>query len=98
MLIFSSNRVDHFNEVSLKVSRLKQLGIYLLLLSIAGVPPLTGFMPKLMMLDARVYLGTFFVVSVLTVLSVVIMGFYLRLTLPGLCQISLLKLKKEKLS
>lgn len=77
----SGGMVEDIYELSglIKSSPLLTLCITLLVLSIAGLPPLAGFWPKLAILQAAIAGGYLWLAIILVLSSVIAAGYYLRI-------------------
>ncbi len=73
--------VEDINELSglIKTNPVLALSLSLLIISIAGLPPLVGFLPKLAILEAAWAGGYLWLAIVLVLSSVIAAGYYLRL-------------------
>lgn len=77
----SGGMVENVNELSglIKTNPVLTMCLTLLILSIAGLPPLAGFWPKLAILEAAVAGGYMWLAIILVLSSVIAAGYYLRL-------------------
>jgi len=77
----SGGMVEDVNELSglSKTNPVLTLCLTLLIFSIAGLPPLAGFWPKLAILQAAMEGGYLWLAVVLVISSVIAAGYYLRL-------------------
>ena len=73
--------VEDVNELSglIKTNPVLALALSLLIISIAGLPPLVGFLPKLAILEAAWAGGYLWLAIILVLSSVIAAGYYLRL-------------------
>jgi len=73
--------VEDLNELSglIQTSPVRALFITLLVLSIAGLPPLAGFWPKLAILEAAMAGNYLWLAIILVLSSVIAAGYYLRI-------------------
>jgi len=73
--------IEHINDISIKGSWWERFTLCLTLLSLAGVPPLTGFFPKWLALEQSLEHELRGLIGILLVRRVILLRFYLRITL-----------------
>ena len=86
VLILYFTQVYHFNHLIRQISHKPILKIRLLvrLLSLGGLPPFTGFVPKWLVIQQLTLSNNFFILSVLLGSSLFTLFYYLRITLSSL--------------
>nr|YP_011004715.1 NADH dehydrogenase subunit 2 [Podonevadne trigona]WPT28355.1 NADH dehydrogenase subunit 2 [Podonevadne trigona] len=79
-MILKKFQVLHLNQtVNLGLSSSNQLIVFLTLLSLGGLPPFLGFLPKWMVLQGLMEAHLFFASAVLVFMSLLTLFYYLRL-------------------
>lgn len=86
VLIFYSTQVYHFNHLIRQVNHKPVLKMRLLtrLLSLGGLPPFTGFVPKWIVIQQLALSDNFFTLLILLGSSLFTLFYYLRITLSSL--------------
>nr|YP_007317390.1 NADH dehydrogenase subunit 2 [Corallianassa coutierei]AGA56167.1 NADH dehydrogenase subunit 2 [Corallianassa coutierei] len=97
LVIFYSQQVFHITQLSGSGWSAYTLVSYMSLLSLGGLPPFTGFVPKWLMIQGMVESGMILPLLALLVGTLISLYYYLRLTLLGL-SMSSVKMKFIKVS
>nr|YP_009522708.1 NADH dehydrogenase subunit 2 [Caridina indistincta A]AXQ36847.1 NADH dehydrogenase subunit 2 [Caridina indistincta A] len=86
MLILHSYQIFHFNQLSSfnMYSKSLTLALFLALLSLGGLPPLTGFFPKWLIIQQFVLSESIVWLSVLLVSALLTLFFYLRIAISSM--------------
>ncbi len=80
IIIFHIFNVSHINQLSLlSFKPSSQILLFFALLSLGGLPPFLGFLPKWIILQLTVSYSLFLVGGVIICMSLVVLFFYLRL-------------------
>ena len=80
VLIFLENNISHVNQLPfLNISSRSQVILFFSLLSLGGLPPFLGFLPKWMILQLLCDYSFFVLRLVIVVISLITLFFYLRL-------------------
>nr|UJT63713.1 NADH dehydrogenase subunit 2 [Ptosoproctus baishishanicus] len=82
VLLFSTHHVFHINQnfLTLTNNRITKSCIFLLLLSLGGLPPFMGFFPKWLIIQTLVDMNYQFVATIMVIATLVTLFYYLRLT------------------
>ena len=86
IMLFHYTQTFHFNHIInySPSSPLVKIAIFISLLSLGGLPPFTGFIPKWIVIQQLVWSGNFSVLTVLLGSSLFTLFYYLRITLRAL--------------
>nr|YP_009498526.1 NADH dehydrogenase subunit 2 [Caridina multidentata]AWK60839.1 NADH dehydrogenase subunit 2 [Caridina multidentata] len=86
MLIMHSHQIFHFNQLSsLNIySKGLKLTLFLSLLSMGGMPPLTGFFPKWLIIQEFVFSSSFIWLSFLLGSALLTLFYYLRISISSM--------------
>nr|YP_010625184.1 NADH dehydrogenase subunit 2 [Atyopsis moluccensis]WBG72624.1 NADH dehydrogenase subunit 2 [Atyopsis moluccensis] len=86
ILIMHANQIFHFNQLSSfnMYSKGIKLGLFLSLLSMGGMPPLTGFFPKWLIIQEFIYSKSFIWLSVLLFSALLTLFYYLRIAVSSM--------------
>nr|YP_009254373.1 NADH dehydrogenase subunit 2 [Caridina cf. nilotica HMG-2016]ANC75346.1 NADH dehydrogenase subunit 2 [Caridina cf. nilotica HMG-2016] len=86
MLILHSHQIFHFNQLSSfnMYSKSVTLVLFLSLLSMGGLPPLTGFFPKWLVIQQFITSDSFIWLSVLLMSALLTLFFYLRIAISSM--------------
>nr|AYQ22944.1 NADH dehydrogenase subunit 2 [Pleurocryptella fimbriata] len=76
--------VYHLNQMMMKKSGYNQVHLFLLLMSLGGMPPLFGFLPKWMVVNCLSSVSDLAIMTLFLSMSVVTLFFYTRLGLSSL--------------
>lgn len=82
IFIFNNFKLYHINQLfSLFFkSKILKFSIILNLLSLGGLPPFLGFLPKWLVIQSTIINNQLFLITVLTVITLITLYFYLRLS------------------
>nr|UPX88603.1 NADH dehydrogenase subunit 2 [Pholidoptera griseoaptera] len=82
ILIFSTHHIYHINQNFLMMphDRVTKSCMFLLLLSLGGLPPFLGFFPKWLIIQTMTDMNYQFIVVTMVVMTLITLFFYLRLT------------------
>nr|QOL00530.1 NADH dehydrogenase subunit 2 [Atlanticus sinensis] len=82
VLIFNSHHIYHINQnfLTLTNDRITKSCVFPLLLSLGGLPPFLGFLPKWLIIQTLTEMNYQFVVIIMVVMTLVTLFYYLRLT------------------
>lgn len=81
IFIFNTFKIFHFNQIfSLSTpSKYFKISIIINLLSLGGLPPFTGFIPKWIVIQTLTNYNQIFITTVLIITTLITLFFYLRL-------------------
>nr|UZC53689.1 NADH dehydrogenase subunit 2 [Ultragryllacris pulchra rubricapitis] len=82
IFMFSTFQIFHINQnfISLTFNPSLKLLLYLTLLSLGGLPPFFGFLPKWMVIQNLISLNALFTVIVMVTMTLITLFYYLRLS------------------
>nr|QPK42040.1 NADH dehydrogenase subunit 2 [Criotettix japonicus] len=94
VLLFKYNNVFMLNEVFMMKNpdKLNKLNLMLSMLSLGGLPPLLGFLPKWMLIQELMLKSSYMITTILIISSVITLYFYLKLFFSA----SLISFKENK--
>nr|YP_009926446.1 NADH dehydrogenase subunit 2 [Saron marmoratus]QNH68789.1 NADH dehydrogenase subunit 2 [Saron marmoratus] len=80
IMIFYTNQIFHFNQISLiHPSMLTKMSFFMSLLSLGGLPPFLGFLPKMLIIKELSSLSQIIWLIFLLVSTLLVLFFYLRI-------------------
>nr|YP_010454743.1 NADH dehydrogenase subunit 2 [Notacanthurus lamellosus]QZZ23919.1 NADH dehydrogenase subunit 2 [Notacanthurus lamellosus] len=81
VLLFNLFNLSHINQVfALPISNpIFKMALFCNLLSLGGLPPFLGFLPKWIIIQAMVGSGYYFVITVMVILTLIALYFYIRI-------------------
>nr|CCI69303.1 NADH dehydrogenase subunit 2 [Metacrangonyx samanensis] len=79
LILFNQYTVNNLNHIFLKLNSLISLGMGLSLLSMGGMPPFTGFIPKFIVMKEFMSYCNFFIFFVLLFSVIISLFFYARI-------------------
>nr|YP_009754261.1 NADH dehydrogenase subunit 2 [Anterastes babadaghi]QGL09056.1 NADH dehydrogenase subunit 2 [Anterastes babadaghi] len=82
VLLFNAHRVFHLNQNFLTMTNdsITKSCMFLLLLSLGGLPPFLGFFPKWLIIETLTGMNYQFITVIMVVMTLVTLFYYLRLT------------------
>nr|YP_009171500.1 NADH dehydrogenase subunit 2 [Camptonotus carolinensis]AJW76330.1 NADH dehydrogenase subunit 2 [Camptonotus carolinensis] len=82
IFLFSSFQIFHINQSFLTLTGEKGLkfNLYLILLSLGGLPPFLGFLPKWMVIQTMTMMNFNFTITIMVVMTLITLFYYLRLS------------------
>nr|YP_009684882.1 NADH dehydrogenase subunit 2 [Daphnia similis]AYE40147.1 NADH dehydrogenase subunit 2 [Daphnia similis] len=81
ILIFNTFNISYINEsIMMNFNSSKQIFMYLSILSLGGLPPFLGFLPKWLILQSTMSGGWYFFSFIMILTSLFTLFYYLRLT------------------
>uniref|UniRef100_UPI0030FF161C NADH dehydrogenase subunit 2 n=1 Tax=Panorpa chengi TaxID=757039 RepID=UPI0030FF161C len=81
IFLFSSFKMFHLNQMfSLSNSSLIKFCLMISLLSLGGLPPFLGFLPKWIVIQSLVESNNVFLISIMVTMTLITLYFYLRIT------------------
>nr|UJT63710.1 NADH dehydrogenase subunit 2 [Ptosoproctus lanzhouensis] len=82
VLLFNTHHIFHINQnlMTLSNNRITKSCIFLLLLSLGGLPPFLGFFPKWLIIQTLADMNYQFIVTIMVIMTLVTLFYYLRLT------------------
>nr|UJT63709.1 NADH dehydrogenase subunit 2 [Uvarovina chinensis] len=82
VLMFYTNNIYHINQNFLTMTNdhITKSCIFLLLLSLGGLPPFLGFFPKWLVIQTLVEMEYQFIIIIMVIMTLVTLFYYLRLT------------------
>nr|AIW06210.1 NADH dehydrogenase subunit 2 [Siphlonurus sp. MT-2014] len=80
VVLFNLYQLSHINQVFCSSSNNKiiKLGLFCNLLSLGGLPPFLGFLPKWLIIQGMVSNGLTFIISVMVLMTLITLYFYIR--------------------
>nr|ARH54182.1 NADH dehydrogenase subunit 2 [Coleoptera sp. 1 AH-2016] len=101
MIIFSSYKIFYTNQLNKLLSYNKTMKLLLMmnLLSLGGLPPFLGFLPKWLTINFMTMNNYYFISLILIIFSLISLYFYIRISFPSLTlnhSESLMNLPKQK--
>nr|BAJ24556.1 NADH dehydrogenase subunit 2 [Neohirasea japonica] len=70
----------HINQIiSMNETPIKKLLLMINMLSISGLPPMLGFMPKWMVIQSTMFMNEFMLLGLLVIMTLITIYFYLRI-------------------
>nr|YP_010360973.1 NADH dehydrogenase subunit 2 [Zeugodacus caudatus]UNQ86522.1 NADH dehydrogenase subunit 2 [Zeugodacus caudatus] len=81
IFMFNNFKMYHINQLfnSFFNSKILKFMLFLNLLSLGGLPPFIGFMPKWLVIQMLVMKSQYFLMTIMTVMTLITLFFYLRL-------------------
>nr|QVL29330.1 NADH dehydrogenase subunit 2 [Ceratitis punctata] len=81
IFIFNNFKMFHINQLfnSFFNSKILKFILFLNLLSLGGLPPFIGFLPKWLVIQLLIMNGHYFLMTVMTAMTLITLFFYLRL-------------------
>nr|QNE85725.1 NADH dehydrogenase subunit 2 [Euleia heraclei] len=81
VFMFNNFKMYHMNQLfnSFFSSKLLKFILFLNLLSLGGLPPFIGFLPKWLVIQYLVYNSQYILITIMTVMTLITLFFYLRL-------------------
>nr|ATC73046.1 NADH dehydrogenase subunit 2 [Cuerna sp. EMHAU-2015-Zz052311] len=92
-IIFYINKLNvyYFNQIMLNEFDLKmKISFWLMMLSFGGIPPMLGFLSKLMLFEFMIILNQMIILMFMIVSSLVVMFYYIRSTYTSIMMSSIL--------
>nr|YP_010602047.1 NADH dehydrogenase subunit 2 [Ocellarnaca fuscotessellata]WAM61676.1 NADH dehydrogenase subunit 2 [Ocellarnaca fuscotessellata] len=82
IFMFSTHQIFHLNQsfLTLNSTNSFKLLLYLTLLSLGGLPPFLGFLPKWMVIESLVSTNSSFITIVMVIMTLITLFYYIRLT------------------
>nr|QPJ79436.1 NADH dehydrogenase subunit 2 [Gampsocleis gratiosa gratiosa] len=82
VLVFNIHQIYYINQNFLTMTndRLTKSCLFLLLLSLGGLPPFMGFFPKWLIIQAMADMNYQFIIIIMVVMTLITLFYYLRLT------------------
>nr|QXT45799.1 NADH dehydrogenase subunit 2 [Maccaffertium vicarium] len=79
--LFNAYQLSHINQVfSLPISNpILKLALFCNLLSLGGLPPFLGFLPKWIIIQGMVSEGYFFLITLMVLMALITLYFYIRI-------------------
>ena len=85
VVLFQLKQAFHFNHIlNFDISRKRKILIFFSLLSLGGLPPFIGFIPKWMVIQELAEGGNFFLLFILLASALITLYFYLRISTSSL--------------
>nr|UOU85019.1 NADH dehydrogenase subunit 2 [Ephemera danica] len=86
VIMFNQFNLSHLYQIysSMCHSPATKLMIFLNLLSLGGLPPFLGFLPKWIIINSLVMMNHYFMVTLMVTMTLITLFFYLRLTFSAL--------------
>nr|QWQ55625.1 NADH dehydrogenase subunit 2 [Ocellarnaca sp.] len=80
--LFSTHQIFHLNQSFLTLNSMNsfKLFLYLTLLSLGGLPPFLGFLPKWMVIQSLVSINSSFMTFIMVIMTLITLFYYIRLT------------------
>nr|AIW06270.1 NADH dehydrogenase subunit 2 [Ephemerella sp. MT-2014] len=90
LLLFHNFGLSHIKQIFLipDSNNFNKIFIFSNFMSLGGLPPFIGFIPKWLVLQGLTGQGNFFIASVLVILTLVVLFYYLRIVFPALLMTS----------
>nr|YP_010602073.1 NADH dehydrogenase subunit 2 [Ocellarnaca nigra]WAM61702.1 NADH dehydrogenase subunit 2 [Ocellarnaca nigra] len=82
IFMFSTHQIFHLNQSFLTWNSMNsfKLLLYLTLLSLGGLPPFLGFLPKWMVIQSLVSINSSFTSFIMVIMTLITLFYYIRLT------------------
>nr|YP_009349818.1 NADH dehydrogenase subunit 2 [Metrioptera bonneti]AQM39954.1 NADH dehydrogenase subunit 2 [Metrioptera bonneti] len=82
LLVFNTHHIFHINQnfLTMTNNKITKSCVFLLLLSLGGLPPFFGFFPKWLIIQALAGMNYQFIVVTMVIMTLVTLFYYLRLT------------------
>nr|QFQ51703.1 NADH dehydrogenase subunit 2 [Psorodonotus venosus] len=82
ILVFNIHHIYHINQnfLTMTQDRTTKFCMFLLLLSLGGLPPFLGFFPKWLIIQTMTDMNYQFVVVIMVIMTLITLFYYLRLT------------------
>nr|YP_008080667.1 NADH dehydrogenase subunit 2 [Mecopoda elongata]AFK15645.1 NADH dehydrogenase subunit 2 [Mecopoda elongata] len=82
ILLFNILQTFHVNQnfLTMTTNSMLKSSLFLLLLSLGGLPPFLGFLPKWLIIQSLVNSNQLFIVTTMVIMTLITLFFYLRLT------------------
>ncbi|YP_009235819.1 NADH dehydrogenase subunit 2 (mitochondrion) [Bactrocera latifrons] len=79
--MFNNFKMSHINQLfnSFFESKILKFTLFLNLLSLGGLPPFIGFLPKWLVIQSLVFKSQYTLMTIMTIMTLVTLFFYLRL-------------------
>nr|QBF44142.1 NADH dehydrogenase subunit 2 [Corethrella condita] len=83
VMLFYTYKIFHINQIfSMFLNNsMMMFFLFLSLLSMGGLPPFLGFLPKLLVIQNMIYLNQFLMLFIMLMLTLITLYFYLRIAL-----------------
>nr|YP_011002202.1 NADH dehydrogenase subunit 2 [Cazira verrucosa]WPO01450.1 NADH dehydrogenase subunit 2 [Cazira verrucosa] len=73
-------KLNFINQInSLNMTNTEKMGFFISMLSMGGMPPLIGFLPKWITIQSMMYIKEYFLIFIMIMFSLVTLMYYLRL-------------------
>nr|ASK85583.1 NADH dehydrogenase subunit 2 [Anabropsis (Apteranabropsis) sp. QS-2017] len=81
IFMFNSFQLFHINQGFLMLNNMPMLKfcLFSLLLSLGGLPPFLGFLPKWMIIQSMTELNYLFIITIMVIMTLITLFFYLRI-------------------
>nr|YP_010602060.1 NADH dehydrogenase subunit 2 [Ocellarnaca braueri]WAM61689.1 NADH dehydrogenase subunit 2 [Ocellarnaca braueri] len=82
IFMFSTHQLFHLNQSFLTLNSMNsfKLLLYLTLLSLGGLPPFLGFLPKWMVIQSLVSINSSFITFIMVIMTLITLFYYIRLS------------------
>nr|YP_008080654.1 NADH dehydrogenase subunit 2 [Mecopoda niponensis]AFK15632.1 NADH dehydrogenase subunit 2 [Mecopoda niponensis] len=82
ILLFNTLQIFHINQsfLMMNTNMMLKSSLFFLLLSLGGLPPFLGFLPKWLVIQSLVNSNQLFIIITMVIMTLITLFFYLRLT------------------
>nr|QEH58931.1 NADH dehydrogenase subunit 2 [Limnogonus poissoni] len=81
--MFYNNSINYINQMNLNLKNsMSKINIITMMMSLGGLPPFLGFLPKWIVISTMMNEGSMVVISLLLLSSMITLFYYMRLTAP----------------
>nr|AKK32531.1 NADH dehydrogenase subunit 2 [Oncylocotis sp. PJ-2015] len=95
--IMNNNNIYFINQINLNMNYINKFSIIIIMLSLGGLPPFLGFLPKWMIIQYMINLNMFFFMFLILLMSLVILFYYMQIIMSMLMfNFNMLKLNMKK--
>nr|YP_010222602.1 NADH dehydrogenase subunit 2 [Pentatoma metallifera]UCC46065.1 NADH dehydrogenase subunit 2 [Pentatoma metallifera] len=76
---FSKYKMYYINQINkINMSNMEKISLFIMMLSMGGLPPFIGFLPKWITIQSMIYEKEFFIIFIMIMFSLIILLYYLR--------------------
>nr|YP_011010368.1 NADH dehydrogenase subunit 2 [Metrocoris triangulatus]WPW46983.1 NADH dehydrogenase subunit 2 [Metrocoris triangulatus] len=81
--IFSKSSINYINQMNMNMkTQMEKTNLLMLMLSLGGLPPFIGFMPKWLVIQSLIMTNSKFSIMILMMTSMITLFYYMRLIVP----------------
>nr|YP_010531307.1 NADH dehydrogenase subunit 2 [Mileewa amplimacula]UXX17566.1 NADH dehydrogenase subunit 2 [Mileewa amplimacula] len=99
VLMMNKMKINYFNQFMMNdFSFLFKMNLWISLLSLGGMPPLLGFLPKLIIMEMMILKKSFILILMMILSSLIVMFFYMRMVFLAFMNYSIMNKKSLNFS